>query len=280
MFIVALAVPERWSVEEIGSPQDVEDFQISDPDSGLRAITVNLRARQLGAFKLPFKLTAEGSIGEEKVILSPLFVTGTQQDQGLFGVAAPRSIDLKTVTATGLSSVEQQELVSAGIMSQVSAEAGEPLAYRYSKNSLTEKATVELELREMLTEYGFPGDDTPIIKGSSLQALESDSTDIDASEYKSILELMQSVDSYIPAPEREKDKPFMMPIEDVFSIKGRGTVVTGRIERGTVNLQDPVELIGLQEESKKSVVTGVEICLLYTSPSPRDGLLSRMPSSA
>ena len=148
VFIVALSVPERWSVEEIGSPQDVEDFQISDPDSGLRAITVNLRARQLGAFKLPFKLTAEGSIGEEKVILGPLFVTGTQQDQGLFGVAAPRSIDLKTVTATGLSSVEQQELVSAGIMSQVSAEAGEPLAYRYSKNSLTEKATVELELRE------------------------------------------------------------------------------------------------------------------------------------
>ena len=148
VFIVALAVPERWSVEEIGSPQDVEDFQISDPDSGLRTITVNLRARQLGAFKLPFKLTAEGSIGGEKVILSPLFVTGTQQDQGLFGVAAPRSIDLKTVTAAGLSSVEQQELVSAGIMSQVSAEAGEPLAYRYSKNSLTEKATVELELRE------------------------------------------------------------------------------------------------------------------------------------
>ena len=148
VFIVALAVPERWSVEEVGSPQDVEDFQISDPDSGLRTITVNLRARQLGAFKLPFKLTAEGSIGEEKVTLSPLFVTGTQQDQGLFGVAAPRSIDLKTVAATGLSSVEQQELVSAGIMSQVSAEAGEPLAYRYSKNSLTEKASVELELRE------------------------------------------------------------------------------------------------------------------------------------
>ncbi len=118
---------------------------------------------------------------------------------------------------------------------------------------------VELELREMLTEYGFPGDDTPIIKGSSLQALEGDSTDIDAPEYKSILELMQTVDSYIPAPKREKDKPFMMPIEDVFSIKGRGTVVTGRIERGTVNLQDPVELIGLQDESPKSVVTGVEM---------------------
>ena len=148
VFIVALVVPERWSVEEIGNPQDVEDFQISDPDSGLRTITVNLRARQLGDFKLPFKLTAEGSIGGEKVILNPLFVTGTQQDQGLFGVAAPRSIDLKTVTATGLSSVEQQELVSAGIMSQVSAEAGEPLAYRYSKNSPTEKASVELELRE------------------------------------------------------------------------------------------------------------------------------------
>jgi len=118
---------------------------------------------------------------------------------------------------------------------------------------------VELELREMLTGYGFPGDDIPIIHGSALQALESDSTDIDAPEYQCIHELMKAVDEYIPLPERETDKPFMMPVEDVFSIKGRGTVVTGRIERGIVHTGDPVEIIGLQEKSLNSVVTGVEM---------------------
>ena len=118
---------------------------------------------------------------------------------------------------------------------------------------------VELELREMLTGYGFPGDEIPIIHGSALQALESESTDIDAPEYQCIHELMKAVDEYIPLPERETDKPFMMPVEDVFSIKGRGTVVTGRIERGMVHTGDPVEIIGLQEKSMTSVVTGVEM---------------------
>ena len=118
---------------------------------------------------------------------------------------------------------------------------------------------VEMELREMLTGYGFPGDDIPIIHGSALQALESDSTDPNAPEYKCINELMDAVDNYIPQPEREIDKPFMMPIEDVFSIKGRGTVVTGRIDRGTIHTGDPVEIVGLQEKSMNSVVTGVEM---------------------
>ena len=118
---------------------------------------------------------------------------------------------------------------------------------------------VELELREMLTGYGFPGDEIPIIHGSALQALESESTDIDAPEYQCIHELMKAVDEYIPLPERETDKPFMMPVEDVFSIKGRGTVVTGRIERGMVHTGDPVEIIGLREKSMTSVVTGVEM---------------------
>jgi len=118
---------------------------------------------------------------------------------------------------------------------------------------------VELELREMLSGYGFPGDDIPIIHGSALAALESESTDWDAPEYQCIHELMDAVDDYIPLPERETDKPFMMPVEDVFSIKGRGTVVTGRIERGLVNTGDPVEIIGLQEKSLTSVVTGVEM---------------------
>ena len=118
---------------------------------------------------------------------------------------------------------------------------------------------VEMELREMLSGYGFPGDDIPIIHGSALEALQSDSTDPDAPEYACINELMDAVDNYIPLPERDIDKPFMMPIEDVFSIKGRGTVVTGRIDRGIVHTSDPVEIVGLQEKSMSSVVTGVEM---------------------
>jgi elongation factor Tu len=118
---------------------------------------------------------------------------------------------------------------------------------------------VELELRELLNEYGFPGDETPIVRGSALHALESTSKDPDAEEYASIKELMRVVDEYIPEPVREVDRPFMMSVEDVFSIKGRGTVVTGRIERGRVRVGEPVELVGLREKSMASVVTGVEM---------------------
>jgi len=118
---------------------------------------------------------------------------------------------------------------------------------------------VELELRELLTSYNFPGDDIPIVRGSALQALESKSQDSSAAEYGSIWELLRVVDEYIPTPEREVDKPFLMPIEDVFSIKGRGTVVTGRVERGTVKVGEEVEIIGLREETLKTVCTGVEM---------------------
>ena len=118
---------------------------------------------------------------------------------------------------------------------------------------------VELELREMLTSYKFPGDTTPIVRGSALQALESTCKDPNAPEYAPIMELMRVVDEYIPQPGRAIEKPFMMPLEDVFSIKGRGTVVTGRVERGTVKVGEPVEIVGLQEKSKNSVVTGVEM---------------------
>jgi len=118
---------------------------------------------------------------------------------------------------------------------------------------------VELELRELLDEYGFPGDEIPIVKGSALAALESDSTDQNAPEYESIKELLRVVDEYIPEPVREFDKPFMMPVEDVFSIKGRGTVVTGRIERGVVKVGEPADIIGLQDEIGSTVVTGVEM---------------------
>jgi len=118
---------------------------------------------------------------------------------------------------------------------------------------------VEMELRELLNEYEFPGDEIPIIRGSALAALESNSTDPNAPEYQPIIELMKKVDEYIPTPERPVDKPFLMPVEDVFSITGRGTVATGRVERGKVKVGDEVEIVGLMDEPKKTVVTGVEM---------------------
>ena len=118
---------------------------------------------------------------------------------------------------------------------------------------------VEMELREMLTEQKFPGDEIPIVRGSAKIALESPSTDPAAPEYEPIKNLMDAVDSYIPDPIRETEKPFMMPVEDVFSIKGRGTVVTGRVDRGHIKVGDPVEIVGLQEKSLSSVCTGVEM---------------------
>jgi len=118
---------------------------------------------------------------------------------------------------------------------------------------------VEMEIRELLNEYEFPGDEIPIIKGSALQALESTSTDINAPEYAPILELMNAVDEYIPTPERKRDLPFLMPVEDVFSITGRGTVATGRVERGSLKLSDEVEIVGLADAPRKVVVTGIEM---------------------
>ena len=118
---------------------------------------------------------------------------------------------------------------------------------------------VEMELRELLTDQGFPGDETPIVRGSALAALQSESKDPNAPEYESIKELLRVVDEYIPEPVRDIEKPFMMSVEDVFSIKGRGTVVTGRVDRGIVKVGEPVEIVGLREASMNSVVTGVEM---------------------
>ena len=118
---------------------------------------------------------------------------------------------------------------------------------------------VELELRELLDIYEFPGDETPIVRGSALQALECESQDVNAPEYAPILELMRVVDEYIPTPERQTDKPFMMSVEDVFSIKGRGTVVTGRVDRGTLTPNTEVEIVGLQEKTRKVTVTSMEM---------------------
>jgi elongation factor Tu len=118
---------------------------------------------------------------------------------------------------------------------------------------------VELELRELLDSYEFPGDETPIVRGSALLALESQSSDPNAAEYECIWELMRVVDEYIPQPARETDKPFLMPVEDVFSIKGRGTVVTGRVERGELRPNSEVEIVGLRTDIRKVVVTSMEM---------------------
>jgi elongation factor Tu len=117
---------------------------------------------------------------------------------------------------------------------------------------------VEMEIRELLSKYEFPGDDIPIIKGSALKSLESKSEDMAAEEYKSLEELMKAIDEYVPTPERDIDKPYLMPVEDVFSISGRGTVVTGRIERGIIKVGEDVEIVGISE-TRKTVATGVEM---------------------
>ena len=118
---------------------------------------------------------------------------------------------------------------------------------------------VEMDIRDLLSKYDFPGDTTPIIKGSALKVLESTSTDPNAPEYACIKELLDTIDAYIPNPERDVDKPFLMPVEDVFTITGRGTVATGRIERGTLKIGEEVEIVGLSDEKKKTVVTGIEM---------------------
>ena len=118
---------------------------------------------------------------------------------------------------------------------------------------------VEMEVRELLDFYGFPGDDTPIIRGSALNALISESTDPNAPEYACIKELMDAVDEWIPTPDRKEDMPFLMPVEDVFTISGRGTVATGRVERGMLNLNEKVEIVGLSDEKRETTVTGIEM---------------------
>ena len=118
---------------------------------------------------------------------------------------------------------------------------------------------VEMEIRDLLSQYEFPGDDIPIVRGSAREALVSENKDVNAPEYACIVELMDQVDSYIPTPDRKADQPFLLPVEDVFSISGRGTVATGRVERGTVKMADEVEIIGLTDERKKTVITGIEM---------------------
>ena len=137
---------------------------------------------------------------------------------------------------------------------------------------------VEMEVRELLSKYEFPGDDLPIVKGSALNALVCESTDPAAPEYACIKELMDSVDDYIPTPERKENMPFLMPVEDVFTISGRGTVATGRVERGMLKLSEEVEIVGMAEEKRKTVVTGIEMfhkLLDYAEAGDNIGVLLR-----
>ncbi len=137
---------------------------------------------------------------------------------------------------------------------------------------------VEMEIRDLLSEYDFPGDDIPIVRGSAREALDSASTDINDAVYAPIKELMDQVDAYIPTPDRMADKPFLMPVEDVFSITGRGTVATGRVERGQVKMADNVEIVGLADEKKTTVITGIEMfrkLLDYAEAGDNVGLLLR-----
>ena len=137
---------------------------------------------------------------------------------------------------------------------------------------------VEMEIRDLLSEYEFPGDDIPIIRGSARNALLSENKDVSAPEYACILELMEAVDNYIPTPDRKADMPFLLPVEDVFSISGRGTVATGRIERGTVKMADTVEIVGLSDENKTTVITGIEMfhkLMDYAEAGDNVGLLLR-----
>ena len=137
---------------------------------------------------------------------------------------------------------------------------------------------VEMEVRELLSKYEFPGDDIPIIRGSALNALVSESTDPNAPEYACIKELMDAVDDYIPTPDRKEDQPFLMPVEDVFTISGRGTVATGRVERGILKMSEEVEIVGLSDEKKKTVVTGIEMfhkLLDYAEAGDNIGVLLR-----
>ena len=137
---------------------------------------------------------------------------------------------------------------------------------------------VEMEIRDLLNEYEFPGDETPIIRGSALKALECTSNDPNAPEYACIHELMKAVDEFIPTPERKADQPFLMPVEDVFTITGRGTVATGRVERGQLKMSEEVEIVGLTEERRKTVVTGIEMfrkLLDYAEAGDNIGVLLR-----
>ena len=216
----------------------------SAPEEKARGITINIAHVE---YETPKRHYAHVDMPGHRDYIKNMITGAAQVDGAILVVAAPDGPMPQTKEHVLLA--KQVEVPSIIVFLNKTDQMDDP--------ELLE--LVEMELRDMLKEYDFPGDETPIIRGSALKALESTSTDPNDPVYAPIKELLDAVDNYFPMPEREIDKPFMMPIEDIFSIKGRGTVVTGRVERGTIKVGDPVEIVGLQEKSMSSVCTGVEM---------------------
>ncbi len=216
----------------------------SAPEEKARGITINIAHVE---YETPNRHYAHVDMPGHRDYIKNMITGAAQVDGAILVVAAPDGPMPQTKEHVLLA--KQVEVPSIIVFLNKTDQMDDP--------ELLE--LVEMELRDMLKEYDFPGDETPIIRGSALKALESTSTDPNDPVYAPIKELLDAVDNYFPMPEREIDKPFMMPIEDIFSIKGRGTVVTGRVERGTIKVGDPVEIVGLQEKSMSSVCTGVEM---------------------
>jgi elongation factor Tu len=214
------------------------------PEAKERGITINIAHVE---YETENRHYAHVDMPEHRDYIKNMITGAAQVDGAILVVAAPEGATRKTREHILLA--RQADVPSIVVYLNKVDQMDDP--------ELLE--LVELELRELLEEYGFPGEEIPIVKGSALEALECESTDPDAPEYASVKELLRVVDEYIPEPEREMDKPFMMSVEDVFSIKGRGTVVTGRVDRGTVKVGESVDIVGLRDETESTVVTGVEM---------------------
>ena len=234
------------------------------------AITKVLAARVAGNAQVDFENIDKAPEERERgITISTAHVEYQTEKRHYAHVDCPGHADYVKNMITGAAQMDGAILVVAatdGVMAQtrehilLSRQVGVPYIVVFmNKCDMVEDEEllelVEMEIRELLNEYEFPGDDTPIIQGSALKALE----DPNGEWGDKIMELMDAVDSYIPDPERDTDKPFLMPVEDVFSITGRGTVATGRVERGTLHVSDEVEIVGIHEETRKTVVTGIEM---------------------
>jgi len=234
------------------------------------AITKTLSTRVAGNSAVDFdKIDKAPEERERGITISTAHVEYETEKRHYAHVDCPGHADYVKNMITGAAQMDGAILVVAatdGVMAQtkehilLSRQVGVPYIVVFmNKCDMVDDdellELVEMEIRELLSEYEFPGDDTPVIQGSALRALENP----DSEWGEKIMELMDAVDTWIPDPQRDKDKPFLMPIEDVFSITGRGTVATGRVERGTLHVSDEVEIIGIHEENKKTVVTGIEM---------------------
>ena len=240
------------------------------------AITVVLSKRVAGNVVTEFdKIDKAPEEKERGITINSAHVEYETEKRHYAHVDCPGHADYVKNMITGAAQMDGAILVVAatdGVMAQtrehilLSRQVGVPyiIVFMNKCDAVDDEELldlVEMEVRELLTEYEFPGDDIPVIRGSAYNALHADDegTDPDGKWQDAIMELMDAVDEYIPTPQRETDKPFLMPIEDVMTISGRGTVATGRVERGTLHIQDPVEILGVKEEKQTSVVTGIEM---------------------